>query len=171
MASHTPTLTADEARRAWSYDPDTGILRWRIAAAQKIHVGDVAGSPKRGAYLFVGYRGRVYAAHRLIWLIQTGEWPPRNIDHRDTVKSNNRWENLRLATKAQNNANVGLRRDNTSGIKGVSYRQSGRGRKRWVASISHEGKSRQIGRYGTAAEAEAAYRAEAIRLKGDFARF
>ena len=50
----------------------------------------------------------------------TGDLPTGQVDHRDTNRANNRWGNLRLATLTQNNRNVGIQRNNSTGFKGVS---------------------------------------------------
>ena len=98
----------------------------------------------------------------------TGEWPSRQVDHKDTDRSNNRWANLRLATGSQNKANMGKRADNKSGYKGVSwYSQTSR----WVAQIRFEGKSKTLGYFLDPVKAHAAYCEAAARLFGEFARF
>jgi hypothetical protein len=57
-------------------------------------------------------------AHRLAWLLKTGSWPPRFIDQIDGNRSNNRWNNLREATKAENGRNGRLRDTNRTRLKG-----------------------------------------------------
>lgn len=51
----------------------------------------------------------------------TGEWPERDIDHINRDGLDNRWSNLRLATKSQNMRNHGLFKTNTSGMTGVHW--------------------------------------------------
>ena len=72
-----------------------------------------------------GYAVRVYKVngkqttvymHRVISACPEGQ----EVDHIDGDGLNNRRSNLRNATKAQNAYNVGPRRTNTSGYKGVS---------------------------------------------------
>lgn len=159
-------ISAELARSLWAYDPLTGVLTWKVRAAQQNHVGDVAGCPDEGGYVWVGFGYRQWAAHRLAWLITFGEWPPE-LDHRDLDKANNRLANLRVATRLQNVSNVGLRKDNTSGFKGVSYSTS---KRKWAAAISHEGNIIRLGHFADKARAAAAYAEAAARLKGQFAR-
>jgi len=80
--------------------------------------------------------------------------------------TNNAWSNLREATRAQNAANTGLNRTNTTGFKGVSPCKSGKFR----ATIRVGGRQVWLGRFATAVEASAAYE-KAIRARsGDYAR-
>jgi hypothetical protein len=44
-------------------------------------------------------------AHRVAWVIETGEQPADQIDHIDRDRRNNRFANLREASQAQNNWN------------------------------------------------------------------
>jgi hypothetical protein len=80
-------------------------------------------------------------------------------------KLDNRRENLRFAEQGQQADNAGLRRDNTSGYKGVSKTKSGK----WAAQIQHRKKGIWIGTFGAAKQAARAYDLEARRLKGEFA--
>lgn len=108
---------------------------------------------------------REYRAHRIIWLMMTGEWPPEEIDHIDHDPSNNRWANLRLASSSQNEINRGVPRNNTSGFKGVFFHAKQR---RYSAYIKFHGKREHIGMFDTAEEAHAARRAREKELFGEF---
>lgn len=140
------------------YDPESGL--WtrfnRPGRVGTVHLG----------YIFIHICGEKYSAHRLAWFYMTGEWPSNDIDHRDTNRSNNRWINLRLATKSQNGANRHPQRNNHSGIKGVRQMRSGR----WEARIRINDKPTYLGRYDTAEEAKTAYLKVALKHFGDFAR-
>jgi hypothetical protein len=91
------------------------------------------------------------------------------IDHVNGDGLDNRRENLRVATHAQNASNRGVRVNNTSGFKGVHANHSGRG-KQWFAYITTNYKRQHLGMFGTAEEAARAYDAAAVRLHGEFAR-
>lgn len=92
--------------------------------------------------------------------------PPKGMtyDHIDGNGLNNQKENLRLATKSQNQANARKRKDNTSGFKGVI--PSGR---KWRAQISYLGNKICIGTFLTAEEAAKGYDIKAKELFGEFA--
>ena len=75
---------------------------------------------------------------RVFWMLETGEDPGSSlIDHADTDPFNNKFSNLRKATREQNGQNKSLQINNTSGVKGVYWDRS---RRRWRARIASHGK-------------------------------
>jgi len=158
-------ISLERLREALSYDPNTGEFVWRVARPG-LRAGTIAGTDHIKGYRTIKVDGTFYLAHRLAWFYVTGEWP-KQVDHRDTVKSNNRWANLRLATSSQNHANRGPNKNNSTGFKGV---HKGHGYKRWTALICVRGEKMKLGLYDTPEEAHAAYAAAAVRYFGDFAR-
>lgn len=165
MATTEP-LTHDRLLAVLHYDPSTGKFTWRVRTSFRIMIGDEAGSMTYG-YIEIGIDGVRYMAHRLAWFYMTGEWPDRQIDHRDTIRSNTRWGNLRLATNGQNVCNSGIRKNNTSGFKGVSFSKA---IGRWHARIMVEGELHLLGYFDTPEQAYAVYAAKAVELHGEFAR-
>lgn len=109
--------------------------------------------------------GRRYAASNLAWLYMTGEMPSKLVDHRNQNKIDDRWDNLRLATRSQNVANTGPRANNACGIKGVSWDKK---RSRWRAQIRREG-FLKVTVHRTIEEAAASYQRMAAELYGEFA--
>ena len=94
----------------------------------------------------------------------------KEIDHVNRVRLDNRRRNLRVATCTQQRANTSLRRDNTSGYKGVI--DMGRYSKRtkpWHAYIRCKRRRQSIGYFLTAIAAEKAYNKRASELFGPFA--
>lgn len=67
--------------------------------------GSIAGTPHGEGYVLIGIYGEQYLAHRLAFLYMTGAWPKGKLDHRDRVRNNNVWGNLRPATNSQNGIN------------------------------------------------------------------
>lgn len=160
-------LTAERLRCALEYEPRTGNFIWRERPSNRVRVGDIAGNVnKRTGYKSIKIDGLSYYSHRLAWLHVYGEWPQGIIDHRDGDKTNNRIENLRAATLAQNAANAKRPVHNTSGFKGAWFH--GRDR-RWVANIKVDRKTKYLGSFDTREEAHAAYMAAARSLHGEFA--
>lgn len=97
----------------------------------------------------------------------TGEWPTLQVDHRNGVRNDNRWGNLRLASHAENQQNVGVRTDNASGFKGVTRPA---GRTKWHAYINEGGRRKFLGSYPSVEEAnQAAINARQL-AHGEFAR-
>lgn len=162
------SVSAERLRAVLKYEPDTGNLVWLVTTHGRgglIPAGSIAGLVSKGRR-YIGIDGRCYAAHRLAWFYMTGEWPVE-IDHKDCDPLNNRWSNLRLATRSQNNANMLRQKRNTSGYKGVDWDKS---RQQWRSQISVNGKRIMIGRFNDITTAAAAYRAAAEQHFGEFAR-
>ena len=86
----------------------------------------------------------------------------RNVDHINRNRLDNRLSNLRDATYGENNRNQSLRKDNTSGICGISKRE-GKRRTTWRAMIWADGTNRTIGTFDTVEEAIAARAAANVR--------
>lgn len=88
-------------------------------------------------------------------------------DHRDGDGLNNRRDNLRICTHGTNQLNKAARKDNRSGLKGVSWeKRAGR----WKSEISINGRKRWLGYFDSPEAAHDAYCAAASYLHGDFAR-
>lgn len=159
--------TPERIRQVISYDPDTGLFVWAISrcGARK---GDLCGRINAvTGYREIGVDYGLRPAHNIAWVIMTGEWPERDVDHINRVKSDNRWVNLRLANRSQNNGNEGLRPCNTSGYKGVvkdSFRSGW-----WRAQICVNGRKRNLGRFERIEDAAAAYDKAAIEGFGEYA--
>lgn len=162
-------LTAARLRELLSYDPETGVFRWRVYRARNARAGDVAGRiikaapDKGGGYRSIGIDGSEYLAQRLAWLHMTGEWPPAQVDHENRNRDDNAWRNLRDATRSQNQANRPAQANNTSGFKGVAFHK---GAGRWRATLG----KRHLGLFDSPEQAHAAYAEAARGAFGEFAR-
>lgn len=106
-------------------------------------VGSIAGSLHHTGYVQIGIKGKKYSAHRLIFLYHHG-YLPKEIDHIDGNRSNNLIENLRAATVEQNRHNRKLSKNNTSGIKGVSWHKNA---KKWTVNLMTNKKLKNFGFY------------------------
>jgi len=158
-----PKISHTEARELFNYDPATGNLIWKKKVAKKITPGDIAGhaDPING-YVLIGLHYRLYRAHQLVWFWHHGVWP-KQLDHKNRNKRDNRIENLREATPAQNIANSS-RISKASGVKGVIF-QDGKP----CAVINVDGRKIWLGTFDTIAEAAEAYRKGAEKFYGEFA--
>jgi HNH endonuclease len=143
-----------ELLRIIHYEPITGVFRWLVAINKKAVIGrNVGGVNKSLGYVVLGIAGKRYYAHRLAWFYMTGAWPDM-IDHRDGDGLNNKWENLRIASKRENAMNSKKSATNKSGYKGVSWHI---GAKKWQSFCGPQ----YIGLFDTAEQAHAAYMYEA----------
>jgi hypothetical protein len=161
----------DFLRECFSYDPITGVMRWkerpathfqdqhRCRIANSRWAGKIAGRPEKKGYLAVAMtiegRGRIcLKLHRIIFAMHHGRWPEDQLDHINRDPSDNRLENLREATNAENCQNRRKRSDNTSGLVGVSFdKKVGR----WRSYIGADGRLIHLGFFDSPAEAGNAY--------------
>ena len=120
MPKNYPELTAERLREVLSYDPKTGIFRWRKARG-KLPAGAIAGVDTEKGYRRIGLDYANHYAHRLAWLYVHGQWPVEEIDHKNGVRSENWIKNLREATHAQNGQNITISQNNKSGAVGVVW--------------------------------------------------
>jgi len=111
-------ITQDKLKEYLDYKE--GKLFWKKQPSSVIPVGSEAGHTNARGYIQVKIFNKRYYAHRLVYFIFNGYFP-QEVDHIDGIKSNNKIENLRASTKSQNNMNAKKRKDNTSGIKGITW--------------------------------------------------
>lgn len=133
-------------REFLSYDPETGNLTWIKAPNDKTPKGKIAGYKAQSGYIMVGYGKKEYRAHRLAWLLHTGEQPPKFLDHKDGVRHNNKWSNLREATKQENSRNRAKRSNCSSEYKGVSWCRKSQ---QWKSYINVAGKYIHLGNFAS----------------------
>lgn len=155
-------LTLEHLRAVGKYDPNTGDFT-KIKPHPRWGAGPIRVRDKDG-YIVVSIKRKQYRVHRLAWLYMTGKWPTADMDHVNGVRHDNRWCNLRAATRSQNLANSKKR---TAGLKGVHWhKRAGK----WCAQIRHNYITRYLGLFECSEEAHAAYMAKARELHGEFAR-
>lgn len=164
MADITRNL-GDWLKDLLEYNPETGEFYW-LAGGYLNRAGDLAGSVYKNGYRYIQIYGLDYRAGRLAWFFITGEDPSDFVDHKNGLRDDNRFNNLRKATNSQNQANTGPKNTNTSGFKGVSWQPS---RGQWIAVITVNGKAKNLGRYASIVDAARAYKRAAIEAWGEFA--
>jgi hypothetical protein len=171
-------ITPERLRRLLDYDPGTGWLWWKsrpraefksdraYRAFEARNVGKRAfTATTRNGYKTGRADNKQLFAHRVIWAIVHGEWPPEDIDHINGDKSDNRILNLRIASRSDNCKNrAGW---GASRYLGVSRAPNGK----WRARINLHGKERGLGVFNAEEEAFAAYLNAAKALHGEFVTF
>jgi hypothetical protein len=143
-------LTIDDYR----YTPETGEVHNCYGNPVGFHVGE---------YVYIEIQGKRYPRSHVAWRLMTGKWPEILVDHRDRARDNDCWDNLRLATRTQNNANKTSY--SKTGFKGVYQQANGR----FNAQCHFNRRKICLGTYDTAEEAARAYDTEATKLWGEFA--
>jgi len=135
-----------------SYDPNTGIFRWKINRGRGAKIGNIAGTVKKKGYRVIVINRKSFYAHRLAFLFMLRRFPTDQVDHVNRVKDDNRWSNLRECTNAENHQNMPMRAENTSGVQCVSV-DSKTGK--WRAQVTSFKKSLKAPRRATVSEAAA----------------
>lgn len=142
-----------------------GELYWKIAPCKSVNVNQKAGYYNK-KYYKIKIKNKTYSLHRLIYMMFYG-YVPEFIDHIDNNPKNNRIENLRPATKQQNNSNTKLRMDSTSGVKGVNWHKK---QQKWNVRVSVNGNRQNIGVYDDPELAELVAVMAREKYHGAFAR-
>lgn len=163
------------------YDPFSGHFFWlphthafKMAKTQNRLINGLALMRTKGnhGYFYTRVGGKSFLLHRLAWLIMNGSFPQKwkQIDHANGDPTDNRFCNLRLATRSQNQMNRGpdRTRSNRGKYKGVWWHKR---RSLWRVAIRANGKVTHLGFFKTQEEAARAYDAMAKEHHGEFARF
>ena len=159
-------ITQADLKSLISYSPETGLFHWVKSSSNRAPVGSIAGSPNGAGYLRIQIRKKNYYMHRLAVLWMTGEWPEADVDHINGDPSDNRWQNLRRATRGENLYNSRRARSNTTGYKGVTFRKDVG---KFEGRIKYRRRTIHLGFFETAEEAHRAYYEKAVELRGAFA--
>lgn len=160
-------LTQDRLHELLHYNPGTGDFIWNVSRG-KAKADMIAGTTRPNGYLQIRIDGANYLGHRLAWFYMMGEWPPYEIDHINGNPLDNRWENLRLATREQNARNCGRKMSKT-GVRGV-YLEPRTG-KFYVQLRNGRGNRTCLGTFDHLYEAKEARENAAAVHHGEFARF
>lgn len=153
-------LTVNHLKRLFSYNAEIGGLI-RKSNGKRYKAG-------RSGYVVITIDGVVYPEHHLVWLWFTGSFPPTHttLDHKDKIKSHNTFDNLRIATQSQNQANTKVRSDNSLGLRGVYFHKT---EKKYRAGAWKNGKFHSCGQFRTVEEANEAAVKKRKELFGEFA--
>lgn len=156
-------ISQTELQALFTYND--GKLFWK-ASRGRAKEGDAAGYLTEDNYLRVRINGKKYYIHVLIWIYQNGAVPEGCVvDHKNTIRSCNLIDNLRIATPSQNQYNRVKAENTSSQYKGVSWHTK---YSKWRASIECDGKMHHIGYFDSEIEAHEAYCELAKNIFGEF---
>lgn len=143
-------ISHDELLRTLSYDPSTGLFRWRRSGSNS-KKGSIAGGIAKGGYVQIHLSfGHTIRLHRLAWFYIYGSWPEGQIDHINHVRTDNRIANLRVVDNTENQRNRTIPRNNTTGVQGVSVcKRNGK----YISTITICNKQISLGHYLTIEDA------------------
>lgn len=158
-------MSLDGIRESLHYNPETGEFTW-LQDRSNVKAGSVAGCVSTDSgYTLIRFAKKIYRAHRLAFYFMTGRFP-EFVDHKDNIRTNNTWANLRECTRGQNRFNSGMRKNNTSGVKGVSWSSRGGN---WVARVAKSGKVRHVGYFDDIELAELVVQEAREAMHGEYA--
>lgn len=162
-------ITKERVEELLHYDPETGYFFWKKLEGRGHRElgGKVAGCLAPNGYIMLGIDRKLYRAHRVVFLLENGEFPKQYVDHIDGDKKNNKRDNLRLVTQQQNAYNAKPHKDSVTKVKGVYWDKE---RELYVAQIWLNGKHIHLGRYETLEEASVVAKNSRIENHGVYAR-
>ena len=139
-------INQDQLKQLFDYREDGNLVRKVATKGQANFVGSIVGcKPKsisrNNRYTTTKIKGQHYSVHKLIYLWHTGVWAEQ-LDHINKDSLDNRIENLRQATSAQNASNRKIFTSNTSGVKGVSWHKV---QKKWFVYVDVNKKRKNVG--------------------------
>ena len=144
-------ITQKRLKELTDYNADTGIFTWNNKTGvgrPKARQGEACTNVNGNGYIRIGIDHKRYMAHKLAWLYVYGEMP-KEVDHINHIRNDNRLCNLREITHQDNCKNMTVHPSNKSGVTGVSETRSGT----YIARIMVEGKYLSLGTFKTKAEA------------------
>lgn len=147
-------VAAQRLHQLFTYSPETGEFRVKeVRRGSPAKVGDLCGTVRPDGYLVIRVDGKAYLSHRLAWLYMTGDWPAQEVDHKDRVRSNNAWSNLRASSSTLNKVNRITRKRKYHDLPKSVIPKRGR----FQSKVTVGGKTKSLGVYDTPEEAHAAY--------------
>lgn len=155
-----PLPSQAQLKELFDYNEQTGELLWKTAPKKNSQVlGQVAGTIRHDGYRAIRIDGTGFQAHRLVWMLIKGKDPEDlTIDHINFIKTDNRIENLRLATSQEQS------RYQRDAVGAHLEKRTGR----YQAQIKIDGRKKNLGTYDTLEEASAVYHQKAQELYGEF---
>jgi len=143
IACKNNKVTQKYLKELFIYNPDTGIFT-RIVDKGNEKIGSMAGYKNANGYVYISIDGKRYNASRLAFLYMEGYFPEHEVDHKNRIRNDNRWVNIRHVTKMCNSRNKSISKRNKSTITGVSWSEN---RGKWISSIKASKKGQFLGHF------------------------
>lgn len=161
-------ITHELLTKLFDYNPENGLFICKTPISNKVDKGDIAGWISNTNYRMIQIHGKRYVAHRLAWFYVYGKWPVNQLDHINGDRQDNRINNLREVTNAQNSRWKPKNKNNKAGYKGVCFNKKSK-KHPYQAFITFERKNYYLGKFKTPEQAAFAYNIKAKELFKEFA--
>ena len=120
------SISFDRLNEVLEFDTSVKHFRWKVSTGSRAVIGDIAGNLNPIGYWKIMIDRKQYLEHRLVWFFHHKTWSIKELDHINGIRHDNRIENLREATRQQNNFNRGSGKNNKStGHKNIQPNGSG----------------------------------------------
>lgn len=162
-------ITQEILQDLFDYREDGNLIRKKSIGGNGNDAGKAIGcvpKSKTNKYVTTQIKGQHWCVHKLIYLYHHGHLP-KQLDHINRNKLDNRVENLRPATSAQNASNRNLFKNNTSGCAGVSFKKE---TNKWFVYVNVNRKRKNIGYFDDLELAELVAIEARDKYHGTFAR-
>lgn len=159
-------ITQEKLKDIFHYSPETGLFTRLVATSPNVKVGQVSKRNTTKGYIQIRINTTQYKAHRLAYLYMTGKFNDDEIDHVNGIRDDNRWCNLRNASRSENMQNKKVHSNNAAGITGVSWNKMAG---KWLAYINKDKSRTIIGYYDTIFDAACARISMQENMFGEFA--
>lgn len=153
MIKEQRNLTYTRLRQVLLYNSTNGWFTWKISPAFQIKAGTRAGSLSDYGYRRISIDGNPYYEHVLAYFYIMGRWPTTTINHKNHKKYDNRWENLELATSAEQAQKRGVGKKSISGITGIIWNEK---RRKWTVGVTKNGVRKFVGHFSDLEDAKRA---------------
>ena len=140
-------MNIEELKEYFKYDRDTGKLFWNKRPSNRVIVGSEVGNYNDQGYKVCRFKGKALRVHRVVWAITKGEHPSEFIDHINGDRGDNRIDNLRVVSNAQNLQNM-------KQAKGYTFHKKSN---KFITQIAVNKEKIYLGSFDTEQEAHAAY--------------
>lgn len=144
----------DRLREVLDYEPQSGLLRWKLSIGKRIKAGRPVGNLAANGRIYFQIDGERLLAHRAVWFLHYGVWPKENLSARNGDYTDLRIDNFEELDAQQVALKGGGKRPGISGVPGVSWDKE---RGKWLVQIVRGYETRYVGRFSGLEEAKEAH--------------
>jgi len=145
----TQNLSYERLHAVLTYFPETGGWKRNVTLGPG-KAGSIPGTIDKSGYRVIKIDGTIYKSSRLAALYMLGYFPENDMDHKNRIRDDDRWENIREVSRQCNSRNCGIAKNNATGVTGVGWHEA---TKKWRARIRISGKHIYLGIFKTKREA------------------